>query len=108
MDGSDTPPTFAFNLRSTAVILGPPSYCYERPQACISGLRRPGKFDCTLFITRCGHNNFSYQMPVIDTDRLDSTAHTLYKAVSKANPEELDDIPTLRLTSTALDLGVVS
>lgn len=47
-------------------------------------------------------------MPVIDTDRLDSTAHTLYKAVSKANPEELDDIPTLRLTSTALDLGVVS
>ncbi|EIM92905.1 DNase I-like protein [Stereum hirsutum FP-91666 SS1] len=52
--------------------------------------------------------DFSVQIPVIDTDGLDRTAHTLYKAVSKANPEELDDIPTLRLTTTALDLGVVS
>lgn len=47
-------------------------------------------------------------MPVIDANELDSTAHALYKAVSRVNSEELEDIPTLRLTSTALDLGIVS
>lgn len=62
----------------------------------------------SLFCVSVLHRHPPIQMPVIDSVKLESTAHTLYNAVSSIDPNELEDMPTLKLTTTFVDMGVVS